>query len=239
MTGRILVTRPEPAATRTVRRLAEMGFDAVAMPLTETVGIPVDHAAMPLAADAVAVTSGNALLHAPGDLLARYLDLPCFAVGTRTAREARARGFARVVEGPGDAGGLARLLVDRTSAGQTVLFLCGRERLDRIESILRAAGRTVTPVETYDTRDLAPAPGLFGTGPDTEHFEAVLLYSIRASSQCAGLLSQGRMSANRLLCLSPRIAGPVGLLPGQRVLVAATPSEAALLALLAPAAKGS
>ncbi|MBX3569600.1 MAG: uroporphyrinogen-III synthase [Rhizobiaceae bacterium] len=236
MAGRILVTRPEPAATRTVGRLAQMGLEAVSLPLTETVGIAVDRSAMPLSADAVAVTSGNALLHAPDDLLARYLDVACFAVGTRTAREAHARGFTTVVAGPGDAVGLARLLVDRTSVGQTVLFLCGRERLDRIESILRAASRTVVPVETYDTRDLAPAPG---AGPDREHFEAVLLYSVRASSQCAGLISQGRFSASRLLCLSPRIAGPVGRLPGQRVQVAAAPSEAALLDLLAPAAKGS
>ncbi|RWD19075.1 MAG: uroporphyrinogen-III synthase, partial [Mesorhizobium sp.] len=37
---RVLVTRPEPGASRTAQRLEEMGFQPILLPLTETVALP-------------------------------------------------------------------------------------------------------------------------------------------------------------------------------------------------------
>jgi uroporphyrinogen-III synthase len=239
MAGRILVTRPQPAAERTVRRLAAMGLAGVALPLTETVTLPAGPAGLPQAVDAVAATSENALRHASDALLAPVLDRPCFAVGARTAACARARGFGTVVEGPGDAAALAGTVLERTGADDAVLFLCGRERLGIFETALRAAGRRVTVVETYDTRPVAYDPALLRERLGGERFEAVLLYSVRASARCAELLSQGWLTAGRLLCLSPRIAAPLASWTGVRVETAGRPDEAALLVLLTPAANGS
>ncbi|TJX45058.1 MAG: uroporphyrinogen-III synthase, partial [Mesorhizobium sp.] len=36
---RVLVTRPEPGASRTARKLEEMGFEPLLLPLTETVAL--------------------------------------------------------------------------------------------------------------------------------------------------------------------------------------------------------
>ncbi|TIX52492.1 MAG: uroporphyrinogen-III synthase, partial [Mesorhizobium sp.] len=39
---RVLVTRPEPGASRTAQRLLDQGFQPILLPLTETVALPVD-----------------------------------------------------------------------------------------------------------------------------------------------------------------------------------------------------
>ena len=67
---RILVTRPQPGASRTMRRLQELGFEPLLLPLTETVGLPVDAGAAGDNAVAVAITSANAVRHAPKGLIA-------------------------------------------------------------------------------------------------------------------------------------------------------------------------
>ncbi len=89
MPRRVLVTRPGPQAVRTARRLAELGYEPVILPLTQTVALPVDVASLPDRIDAVAVTSANALRCAPAALLARLAGERCFAVGEKTARQAR------------------------------------------------------------------------------------------------------------------------------------------------------
>src|SRR5688572_14398609 len=79
--AKVLVTRPQPGAARTARRLAELGHRPVELPLTRTVALPVEAASFDRPVDAVAVTSANALRHAPPELVARLADRPCFAVG--------------------------------------------------------------------------------------------------------------------------------------------------------------
>jgi uroporphyrinogen-III synthase len=93
--ARVLVTRPEPQAAATARRLDELGYEPVILPLTQTVALPVDVASLPDRIDAVAVTSANALLSAPAALLARLADAPCFAVGETTARQALSPGLSQ------------------------------------------------------------------------------------------------------------------------------------------------
>ncbi|TIT17702.1 MAG: uroporphyrinogen-III synthase, partial [Mesorhizobium sp.] len=50
---RVLVTRPEPGASRTARRLADAGFQPILLPLTETVALAVDAGAVADAAAAI------------------------------------------------------------------------------------------------------------------------------------------------------------------------------------------
>ena len=83
---RALVTRPEPLAERTARRLAETGWTPVVLPLTEIRPIEVDPARIPTGAGTIAVTSANAILNAPPGLLSRISSLPCLAVGAAPGR---------------------------------------------------------------------------------------------------------------------------------------------------------
>src|SRR5882757_8304646 len=73
---RVLVTRPEPGASRTAIRLEAQGFQPVLLPLTETVMLPVETKTIS-GVVAVAVTSANAVRHAPKELIAALAALPC------------------------------------------------------------------------------------------------------------------------------------------------------------------
>ena len=117
-----------------------MGFQPILLPLTETVALPVDAGAVADNAVAVAVTSANAVRHAPKELIAALAALPCHAVGKRTAEAARAAGFLSVSEGPGDAEALADALAGGFPARRSSIS-CGRVRFPAFEARLQAGRR--------------------------------------------------------------------------------------------------
>ena len=89
---RVLVLRPEPGATATLRRARERGLEAEAVPLFEVE--PVEWSVPdPSDFDALLLTSANAVRHG-GPGLQALRELPVHAVGEATARAAREAGFA-------------------------------------------------------------------------------------------------------------------------------------------------
>ena len=125
---RVLVTRPEPEASRTSARLAALGYDPLVLPLFQIVALEPDVSALPAGAGIVAVTSANAVRHVAVNIVAAVKDVACFCVGAKTAEAARVAGFANVVEGGGDAESLAgsdHLI--RKSGGELSIFAgaCG------------------------------------------------------------------------------------------------------------------
>lgn len=231
---RVLVTRPEPGASRTARRLADAGFQPILLPLTETAALPVDAGALAdAAAAAVAVTSANAVRHAPKEVIAALARLPCQAVGKKTAEAARRAGFLSVGEGPGNAKALADALAGGY-AGQTIVYLCGRVRFPDFEERLFASGVHVRAVETYDTFALDYSDEAVLARLSARPVEAVLLYSAKAATAMQALASRpalrGLFQDTRFFALSGRIAGALGDVAGIRI--APEPSEDALLGLL-------
>ncbi len=244
------MTRPQPGAARTARRLAGRGIVAIELPLTEIVAVPVNvevvrqlgvgfgemaksPAFQGMTEIAVAATSANALRHAPKELLAALSGLPCFAVGGETAAQAREAGFSDVREGPGTADALAELLIGEPRP-RNVLLLCGRVRLSGFERRLAEAGITVQALETYDTLPIGYAPEALSAALGKEPIDAVLLYSAGAAENFLGLHWQadGMFARTKFLCLSARVADRLVPLDDSRILVAAEPTEDALLALL-------
>jgi uroporphyrinogen-III synthase len=88
---RILVLRPEPGASATLRRAHERGLHAVAVPLFEIEPVAWD---APEAGgfDGLLLTSANAVRSA-GEQLEELRGLPVYAVGEATAGAAREAGF--------------------------------------------------------------------------------------------------------------------------------------------------
>ncbi|MER8577247.1 uroporphyrinogen-III synthase [Mesorhizobium sp. M1423] len=232
---RVLVTRPEPGASRTARRLADAGFQAILLPLTETVALPVDAVAVADTAAAVAVTSANAIRHAPKEVIAALAGLPCHAVGRKTAEAARAAGFLSVSEGPGNAEALADALAGGY-AGQTIVYLCGRVRFPGFEERLQAAGAQVRAVETYDTVVLDYSDEAVLARLSAQPVEAVLLYSAKTATAMQALAGRpalrGFFEETRFFALSGRIAAALDDAAGERIRIAPEPSEDALLGLL-------
>src|ERR687892_342553 len=104
MPRRVLVTRPEPGASQTAKRLQAAGFSPLVLPLSEIRALPAD--SVPETFDAVAVTSANAILHASRTLLDRLAGSRCYAVGQKTAAAALQAGVSDIVTRPGEADGL-------------------------------------------------------------------------------------------------------------------------------------
>ncbi|EKF18927.1 uroporphyrinogen-III synthase [Nitratireductor pacificus] len=231
---RVLVTRPEPGSSETAARLAARGFEAVVLPLTETV--PLAEAADAGPVDAVAVTSANAVRHAPRPLLDMLARAPVFAVGTRTGIAAREAGLNVVDEAAGDAEGLARAIAAAFPAPRAITVLCGRVRRDVLEGRLRDGGYRVRLIETYNTLPLDPDDAAIAAAFGEAGVSAVLVHSANGALQIGKLMSRPvlgtRLDHATFYCLSQRIADALPTIASERKKIAAQPAEEPLLALL-------
>ena len=207
---RILVLRPVPGASATVKRAKALGLDAIATPLFTVVPLAWD-APDPEAHDALMLTSANALRHA-GPTLARYHPLPVYAVGTATAAAARAAGFGNVHVGDTD----AAALLDRMAADGVTrpLHLAGREHRDATHPALTITRRTVYAADAVDALPVV-ADGAIA-----------LLHSPRAAALFARLVADRDTIAIAAISAATAAAAGGGW---QAMAIAESPNDAALL----------
>lgn len=211
----ILVLRPEPGAGETVRRLRELGFEAIAAPLfiVEPVAWePPD----PAGFDALLLTSANALLHG-GDRLARLRSLPVHAVGDATAGAARDAGFDIASSG---GAGIDRLL-GSIEPQLRLLHLCGRDRREPVEARQAITAVAVYRATAIDQPDVGSAK-----------CSVALIHSPRAAARFADLIALPDRSSIAIAAISDAAARAAG--DGWKAVeAAAQPTEEALLALAA------
>jgi uroporphyrinogen-III synthase len=206
---KVLILRPEPGAGETAARARAMGLEPIVAPLF-TVRALAWTPPEPARFDAVLLTSANAARHGGGGMTP-FLALPCYAVGERTAEEARTAGFADLRTGPSDAASL--LAMAKREGAKALLHLCGRDHL-----------ALATSVAVY----AAEAAGKLPPGADEA---LVLLHSPRAAARFAGLAGD-RRGAFRIAAISAETAAAAG--KGWRaVAIAAAPRDQALLELAA------
>lgn len=227
---RVLVTRPEPGAGSTARRLRAMGYEPVLLPLTEIRGLAT--AAHPVGPwDAVVITSANAIRHAPAALVGALASVPAYAVGEATAGAARAAGLSDVIAGRGDAAALAAL-VD-LPPGSRLLYLCGRVRRPDFETALAARRIDVIPLETYDTQAVPIADA---TASTLGLIDAVAIHSAEGATALARLVVRPAfaevLGGSVLVAISARAAKPVAGAFADRIVVAPEPSDAAMVEAL-------
>ncbi|MFS8037838.1 uroporphyrinogen-III synthase [Xanthobacter sp. AM11] len=230
----ILITRPEPAATETAERLVALGHQVTVDPMLRIV--PND-AAMPEGDfDAVAFTSINGVkalaAHPRGPGL---FHLPAYAVGTRTAREARAVGFTRVTDSKGNAEALAGTLAETLPRGARVLHPAGEDRAADLSQLLASPGIEVVLAVIYEAvaadalSQSARAALASGTVTAALHLSHRTVDTFLRCVAAAGL--EDRLPGIRELCLSHQVAEPF-LKAGLAAEIAAAPNEDALIALL-------
>lgn len=236
---RLLLTRPEPGASATTARLIGLGHEVVCDPMLQ---IEPTGARLPGGTfDALAFTSLNAVRTlATHEGAAEVFALPAFAVGHRTAAEARAVGFRQVIDCAGDLGSLARTLALHLPPGARVLHAAGEERAGNIGTAI--AGRAIS-VEVCVLYRAVPAKHL---SPEAQQalasgrLEGALHYSPRTVA--ALLAAVGRAGLEdalrplRHFCLSEAVAAPLRA-AGLFAQASGEPEETALLALLPPASQ--
>ncbi|GAA5539480.1 MULTISPECIES: uroporphyrinogen-III synthase [Brucella] len=227
---RVLVTRPEPAASQTASRLLQAGFEPVLLPLSRTVSLAFSIPGIPFAA--LTVTSANAFRHVERAVLP--LHLPLFAVGEGTAQAAREAGFGQVIEGGGDAVRLAETMRQALPAGARVLYLAGRVRQPVFEERIAAAGIEMAVCDVYDIEPVDYTPDAFRRILGQVPVAAVMLYSGVAAGQFVDAMRRIEPPFNentRFLCISARVADRLPAEWQQRALTADHPDEKGLFRL--------
>lgn len=230
---RVLITRPEPGAGATAREVAALGHEVIVFPLSVVRPLQPGQGFGTGTIAAVAVTSANAMRHAPEALLAALRRKPCFAVGPATTEAAREAGFADIRTGGPDGAALAGQIAASLPTGSVVAYLCGRPRRPEFEAGIAAAGLKVGAVEVYEAvpveageEDLARvANGAIDAAP---------VYSPEGARLLAGLVAQapGFFERTQFLCLSEAVGKALAGVLAERKRIAERPDAAAMLRLM-------
>jgi uroporphyrinogen-III synthase len=234
--GLIWVTRAQPGADATAARLTAAGLRPLVAPLLETHALAADPPELD-GVDALAFTSANGVraFAALASDPAFGRDLAAFCVGGATAAAAQAAGFTEVVSAEGDVAALAARLTASLPAGARVLHPGATETAGDLATPLAAADLQLTAVPLYVTRAAEAVPAAVVAALAARALDALLVHSPKAGRAAAALLAPldpaalGRLKA---CAISEAALAPLRPLPFTTHLAAATPDEAALLALL-------
>jgi uroporphyrinogen-III synthase len=230
----MLVTRPEPDASETAARLAALDIEATLCPLLmhETLNTSLPEAK---GFAALALTSANAL-RALGErkALASFLGLKVFAVGERTAEQARASGFTEVESAGGTLADLAERLAHARPDGP-VFYPAGRSQSGDLAKSLAPYGVMVITTQVYAMNAVKALPDGVIEELDSGVTEAALFYSRRTAETFAALaaprLSRKAQRQLGVLCLSETVAEPLIGAHFVRIGLADHPSEEAMMGL--------
>jgi uroporphyrinogen-III synthase len=232
---RLLVTRPEPDAARTVQVLRQRGHEVLVTPLLSMQTIEADFAGP---YDAVLMTSANAARAiAAHRQLAELRALPAYVVGSRTAEAARGAGFASVESADAALADLVRLVAARRAGRRTsLLYLAGEDRAGDLAGGLAVRGIAVDTVVIYRAVAAESLPADLVQALVNARLDGALHYSRRSVTTLIEL-SRSADVLNAVLnlahyCLSEEIAVPLRKAGAERISVASRPLEAALIALL-------
>lgn len=230
---RLLVTRPEPDNERTANALRAKGHEVMLAPMLRIEALrQADLGSPPWAA--ILLTSANGARAIAGHARSgELMGLPVFAVGRSSADAARAVGFADVASADGDARDLVRLAADCFAGAKApLLYLAGEDRSGE----LAVPGVEVRTVVIYRAARAERFPAEVHSALRQGTIDGVLHFSRRSVESyvaCAADIREAAL-APRHFCVSERAAEPLRAAGAARVLVAARPDEASLLALVTP-----
>jgi uroporphyrinogen-III synthase len=234
VSAQVLVTRAEPGAAQTARRLLDLGWTPVVAPLLRIVA--VKEARIDLSGvQAVLFSSANGV-RAFADL-GGGTDVTALCVGDATALAAREAGFRDVRSAEGDATALA--ILARTAldphAG-AVLWASGEDVARDVGAILGQSGFEIRRAVLYRAEPEARLPEGAARTLRGRALCAVLFHSARAAEAFAALAADarlgGRAASVDAICISGRVAEAARTLAWARVVVAESPDEDAMLAAL-------
>jgi len=228
----VLITRPEPGAADTARRVADCGFAPIVSPALAIERVPA-RLPPPDRIAGIIITSGNAV----DAYSSAYFSTPVWAVGRATARRARAAGFCRVVDADGDAVALTALVAANLSPDTGALLLATASgQGGRLCGLLRQHGFRVLRRVVYRAR---PAHALSAEALQALHsskVSAALFFSAETASAFIRLIRASGLSKMittiAAVAISPPVGVALGALPWRCIRIAAKPNQDAMLALL-------
>ncbi len=230
----ILVTRPAEDARTVIQALRDRGLTALNEPLLDIVPC-LDMAVDDLGAAGILATSGNGIRALAARSARR--DLPVWAVGDASARLARDLGFAQVHSAQGKVDDLIALITRQCDPQAGVLLhAAGTVVAGDVSGRLAQAGFHIRRLVLYDAQPAKVLSDSLIVALKTSQVDRVLFFSPRTAHTFVTLLENAglaHMSARlTAFALSPAVAQALASLSWGAVLVAAHPTQAALLAAL-------
>lgn len=232
---RLLVTRPEPDATRTANALEALGHAVVRSPLLSMreTGAPLPKRVF----SALILTSSNAVRalanHPERPLVAH---LPVLAVGDETALLAKRSGFDPVTSAGGNAQDLHELAAQTLKPDTgPLLYLAGDVMGANLSEGLKRSGFEVYVTELYSMDVADRLADEAATALSQGAIDAILLYSRRTASAFVLALRRHGLSpldkSVACYCLSSAVADPIAAHTRGPIHVAQSPNQHALFAL--------
>lgn len=218
----ILVTRPEPGATRTAEHLRHLKLTPYILSLSKTVQLPVLR--QDFSCDAVIATSESAFLYGNLDLIEKLRGKPLYVVGKHTAEAAKKAGFSDIVLAAPDAKTLGQKI--ERAPSDRILYLAGHVRRPDLEDHLHQKYKYFETIELYDTIPIKLDDEQKLKIP--QKIDIVMLYSAMAAAGLAQISSYIKHSTV-FLCLSTRIANAVPKTFLNAIVIAHEPNEDAML----------
>ena len=224
---KIWITRAEPGASATAKRVVALGHAPFVAPLRqvqvlEDVSIDLHGVA------ALAFTSANGVRAFAASTADRGLRV--FAVGPATARAARAAGFRHVLSSDDDVAALADgIAARRRDLNGLVLHAGAAEPAGDLMGALAAHGIAARGLSLYDT---LPAALSSTETAELASIHLVLLHSPKAARALGGLLRKTPLPNLRALGLSKSVMRPLSRAKLAGKAFAPFPLEAAMLNLI-------
>ena len=234
----ILVTRPQPDNEATGASLRARGFDVLLAPMLrfEPMALLEDEDADYAA---IIVTSANALRaiepQLPGH---RWLKLPLFTVGDRTAAAARRAGFSKIISAAGDSQDLRELILAKARGKKRefgrgpLLYLAGVDLSRDLAGELGEHGLTVVTRTTYRMVASSDLPPEALEAIAANQVQAVLHYSARSARVFVDAVRAAGVEISALAvpqcCISANVATVLREAGASRVALASSPDENSL-----------
>lgn len=230
---RLLVTRPEPDATATARRLAALGHSATVAPLLAIV-LNEPPADLPQPAGLIVTSRNGVRALAAWPQAGQWRGVPLFAVGAATAEAARAAGFENATAGSGDGSGLVAVIAAALPPRLgPVIYAAARDLGGGLAERLEEAGYDLQLVEAYRAEPAGSLEPGVRAALESGAIDGALFYSRRTAATFRDLVAGTPVRLAHVFALSEQVAAPLRCL-GAVLHVAAEPTEDALLALIPP-----
>jgi len=232
-TMHLLVTRPEPDASATARRLEEMGHRVTVAPMLTVVlnDPPVD---LPEPAGLIVTSRNGVRALQSWPQAAGWRDVPLFAIGEATGTEARTAGFTRVTAGAGEGAALLRVIGAALPAkAGPVIYAAARDLSGNLAEHLEAAGYDLQMVEAYRADRAEHLSPEVLAELEAGSIDGALFYSRRTAETFRDLVAGRPIRLAHAFALSEQVAGALQGLAAE-VHVAAEPDEASLFKSIPP-----
>lgn len=227
----ILVTRPITEANVTAEKLEAAGNRVVIAPALQVEPVSFE---IPDENRSIIITSQNGARMGLANIGNKVR--PIFAVGDKTADEARKLGFTNITVGPGTARQMVPMLLEcGVTETRKYTHLCGSTLAYNICDVLQGEGLDAENTVTYQTRANRNLSMGVQEALDEGEIDVALFYSPRTATIFEEVVADyGRsdwLHKMDALCLSTRVAENL-LGPWRSKSYAVIPTEKALLSLI-------